>query len=82
MSQDAQQARYLPRVGSHTHISAVIAAEHIIQHLLAPNILVLTWLGEQLGPVRVSLSEAFLKPVGWEVAMNVRLAAPPIAGMR
>lgn len=82
MPQHPQQTRNLPRVRRHTNVGAPIASEHVVEHLLAADVLVGGRLCVQRGPVGVVLWEALFKFVRGEVGLDVRLCAAAIAGVR
>ena len=62
-------------------ISATIAQENVVEHLLRPNILVYVRLAAQSLPQRIVLGKPILERVRWESSVDVRLAAAAIASM-
>src|SRR3954468_14816371 len=62
-------------------ISAAIAQENIVEHLLRANVLVCVRFAVQSLPERIILGKPVLERAGWESSMDVGLAAAAIAGM-
>ena len=77
----SQNARDLTGMARDGNVGTAVAQEDVVQHLLAPDVLVGVRLAVQRLPERVVLREPILKRVRWEAVVDVRLIAASITGM-
>ena len=77
----SQNAPDLARMARDGNIGTAVAQEDVVQHLLAPDVLVGVRLAVVRLPDRVVLREPILKRIRGEAVVDVRLVAAPITSM-